>query len=185
MTTGRINQVTTFRFRFRGHRLLACDKHSLSRCGVHHLTFRVQDPWQLERSGPRVPPSNPQMPSRRFPFSHVPSEISFLPARETQGSPTDDEDYRRLTTDVAEPRVASCIRFDHRQATHLLQHRSSMSHKDSIRLYRQDTPRTDPLRAGFPRGGTHPLDSRRPSHPSKRPTREASKPGRSKPPFNL
>jgi len=134
MTTGRINQVTTFRFRFRGHRLLACDKHSLSRCGVHHLTFRVQDPSQLERSGPRVPTSNPQMASPRFPFSHVPSEISFSPSRETKGSPTYDEDYRRPTTDVAEPRVTSCIRFDHRQATHLLQHRSSMSHKDSIRL---------------------------------------------------
>ena len=90
----------------------------------------------------------------------------------------------RPTTDVAEPRVASCIRFDHRQATHLLLHRSSASHKDGMRLQRQITPGTDPLRAGFPRGRTHPLDWRRPSHPSKRPTREASEPGRSlKAPF--
>src|SRR5260370_38596678 len=108
MTTGRINQVTTFRFRFRGHRLLACDKHSLSRCGVHHLTFRVQDPSQLERSGPRVPTSNPQMASPPFPFSPVPREISFTPSRETNGSPTYNDDYLRPTTNVTEHRAPSC-----------------------------------------------------------------------------
>jgi|SRR5882757_2247485 hypothetical protein len=94
--------------------------------------------------------SNPQMASPHFPFSHVPSEISFSPSWETKGSPTYDEDYRRPTTDVAEPRVASCIRFDHRRAIHLLQHRSSTSHKDGIRLQRQNTPRTGPHRVGFP-----------------------------------
>src|SRR6202789_2379246 len=93
--------------------------------------------------------------------------------------------------DMADPQVASCIRFDHRQAIHLLQHCSSMSHKDSLRLQRQKetekkkTPRTNPLRLGFPLSTTLQLDQRQPSHPSKRPTREASKPGRSKPLFNL
>jgi hypothetical protein len=47
------------------------------------------------------------------------------------------------------------------------------------------SPWASPLWIGFPHSGTHRLDGRRPSHPSKRPTREASKLGRSKPPFNL
>jgi hypothetical protein len=81
--------------------------------------------------------------------------------------------------------VASCIRFDHRQAIHLLQHRLSMSHKDSIRLQRQkqNTPRASPLRVGFPRSGSHRLDTRRPGHRSKGPTGEASEPRPLKAPF--
>jgi hypothetical protein len=56
MTTGRINQVTTFQNHFRGHRLLAaCQGHSpLSRRGVHRLLFasNVVDPSQLADTFP-------------------------------------------------------------------------------------------------------------------------------------
>jgi len=50
MTTGRINQVTTFQNHSRGHQLLAaCQGHSpLSRCGVCQLLFAsniVDPPW--------------------------------------------------------------------------------------------------------------------------------------------
>ena len=83
------------------------------------------------------------MASPHFPFSHIPSEISFSPLRETKGHPPTmrTTDVRRCLkgthTDMADPQVASCIRFDHRQAIHLLQHRSSTSHKDGSRLQRQ------------------------------------------------
>ena len=56
MTTGRINQVTTFQNHFRGHRLLtACQGHSpLSRRGVHQLLFasNIVDPPQLADAFP-------------------------------------------------------------------------------------------------------------------------------------
>ncbi len=83
------------------------------------------------------------MTSPHFPFSHVPGEISFFPVAENKGHPptmgtTDVRQHLKGTyVDVADPRVASCIRFDHRQAIHLLQHRLSLSQKDSIRLQRQ------------------------------------------------
>jgi hypothetical protein len=105
-------------------------------------------------------------------------------------SPTYDGDYQRPVrperhthVDMADPRVASCIRFDHRQAVHLLQHCSSMSHKGSLRLSKAKSisPWASPLRVGFPHSGTHRLNRRQPSHPSKRPTREASEPGHSSP----
>jgi hypothetical protein len=134
---------------------------------------------------------NPQMASPRFPFSHIPSELPFFPVVRKEGSPTYGGDYRRPTTPKGRatwtwriPKWLSCIGFDHRQAIHLLQHRSSMSHKDSSRLQRQkSSPRASPLRVGFPHGRTHQLDGRRPSRPSKRPTREASEPGSLKAPF--
>ncbi len=56
MTTGRINQVTTFRNHFRGHRLLtACQGHSpLSRRGVRQLLFasNTVDPPRLADTFP-------------------------------------------------------------------------------------------------------------------------------------
>ena len=133
MTTGRINQVTTFRSAFAAI-IYSRVTSTRFRDAEFIITFRVKDPSQLDGRDQECRTSNPQMASPHFPFSHVPSEISFSPSWETKGSPTYDEDYRRPTTDMAEPRVASCIRFDHRQATHLLRRRSSMSHKDSMRL---------------------------------------------------
>jgi hypothetical protein len=76
MTTGRINQVTTFRSAFadittRVRQALTFTMWSSSTLSV------CQDPPQL--NGPLFPKgvgaSNPQMASPRFPFSHVPSEI--------------------------------------------------------------------------------------------------------------
>jgi hypothetical protein len=136
-------------------------------------------------------PLNQQMASPHFPFSHVPSEIPFSLFRETKRSPTYDEDYRRpmmpkrhAHVDMADPQVASCIRFDHRQAIHLLQHCLSLSHKDSIRLQRQGAPQVSPLRVGFPRSEAHQLDTRQPGHPTKRPTGEASKTKSAQSPFS-
>jgi len=61
---------------------------------------------------------------------------------------------------------------------------SSMSHKDSMRLFKgKNTPRASPVRVGFPHGESHRLDPRRPGRPSRRPTGEASGPGSLKAPF--
>ena len=106
-----------------------------------------------------------------------------------QRSPTYCEDYRRPTTDTTDPQMASCLRFDHRQAIHPLQPHSSMSHKDSSRLHQAKgepppTPRSISFEQASHKAGTHPLDMRQPSQPSKKPTREAnklSKPSRSSP----
>jgi hypothetical protein len=131
------------------------------------------------------------MASSRFPFSHVPGEIPFSLFWETKRSPTYDEDYRRpmmpkrhAHVDMVEPQEASCIRFDHRQAIHLLQHCLSLSHKDSIRLQRQGAPQVSPLRVGFPRSEAHQLDTRQPGHPTKRPAGETIKTESAQSPFS-
>src|ERR1700690_1744114 len=101
MTTGRINQVTTFRNHFRGHRLLAaCQGHPpLSRCGVRQLLFHSRP---TAACGTPSPPrgvqatSNPQMASPCFPFSHVLSKIP-LSHRETKVTAL-YEDYQRPAT---------------------------------------------------------------------------------------
>jgi len=136
-------------------------------------------------------PSNPQMASPHFPFSHVPGEIPFSLFWETKGHPPTmrTTNVRRClkgthVVDMADPQVASCIRFDHRQAIHLLQHRLSLSHKDSIRLQRQNAPRVGPLRVGFPRSEAHRLDTRQPGRPTKRPTGGASKTESAQSPFS-
>ena len=78
MTTGRINQVTTFRPAFAAIIYLRVTKHTLSWCGVRHL-FTC---WRSIAAQGCFPPDervqatlNPQMASPRFPFSHVSSEI--------------------------------------------------------------------------------------------------------------
>ena len=118
-----------------------------------------------------------------FPVLAHPKRDLLFPVVGNKGSPTYDEDCRRRTT-PADPRVASCIRFDHRQAIHLLstslKHVSQGQHEA---FKGKNTPRADPLRVGFPRGETHRLDGRRPGRPSKRPTGEASEPGSLKAPF--
>jgi hypothetical protein len=131
------------------------------------------------------------MASSRFPFSHVPSEISFFPFWETKVThlrwrlPTSDDTRKASHADMADPRVASCIRFDHRQAIHLLLLCSSTSQKDGLKASKA-TRRLGPVpfEQAFPRSRSLPLDMRSPGHPSRRPTREASEPGRSKPLFN-
>jgi hypothetical protein len=81
--------------------------------------------------------------------------------------------------------VASYIRFDHQQATHLLQHCSSTSHNNGLRLQKaKQSPRASPLQVGPSHmTGTHQLDTRQPSQPLKRPTKEASKTMSLKAPF--
>src|SRR5882724_9523037 len=97
--------------------------------------FCVRDPPQLNKRHISSPPQangweylaslNPQMASPHFPFSHVPSEIPFF-RMETKVTHLQ---WRLPTscTDMADPQVASCFRFDHRQAIHLLRHCSRIS----------------------------------------------------------
>jgi len=143
MTTGRINQVTTFRPAFAAiDYSRATEPLAFVMWSSSSLLQYIKDPSQPKGAflRMRVQASlNPQMASPHFPFSHVSGEIPWFREWE-QGSPTFNEDYQRPVTpkkahtDAADPRVVSCIRSDHRQAIHLLQHRSSMSHKDSLRL---------------------------------------------------
>jgi hypothetical protein len=130
------------------------------------------------------------MASPHFPFSHVPSEMSFSPVVGAKGHPPTvrTTDVRQRTRRIPEWLAASGLTIG-KQSTSF-QHRLSTSHKDGIRLHkakgeRPPTPRADLLRAGFPHSGTHRLDVRQPGQPSKKPTREASKPSHSEPPFNL
>src|ERR1700761_6997846 len=136
MTTGRINQVTTFRSAFAAI-VYSRVTSTRFRDAEFIITFRVQDPSAARTVGTKLG----LVERRTRKWHHLISHSRTSQVRspfprhgKTKGSPTYDEDYRRPTTDVAEPRVASCIRFDHRRAIHLLQHRSSTSHKDGIRL---------------------------------------------------
>ena len=79
MTTGRINQVTTFRSAFAAIIYLCVTSTHFPWCGVRHLFMC----WEIHRSS-RVLSSrwervqatlNPQMASPRFPSSHVSSKI--------------------------------------------------------------------------------------------------------------
>jgi hypothetical protein len=165
MTTGRINQVTTFQSAFAAI-VYSRVTSTRFRDAEFIITFHV---FKIHCSStddvrPRVllpdlrRTSNPQMASPHFPFSHIPSEISFFPVGGNKRSPTYDGDYRRPTSpkrrthiDVADPRVASCIRFVHRQAIHLLQHRSSTSQKDGTRLHKgKHTPGASSPRVRLP-----------------------------------
>jgi hypothetical protein len=101
MTTGRINQVTTFRNHFRGHRLLAaCSGHSpLSGCGVCQLFVRTRPTAARGRLPPHSGYKRPQthgwhhLVSR----SHTSRARSPLSRGETKVTAL-DEDYRRPTT---------------------------------------------------------------------------------------
>jgi hypothetical protein len=151
MTTGRINQVTTFQNHFRGHRLLTGTPGggggTLRFRDVEFVNFCFTSNGPIAACGHLPRPlggvqatSNPQMASPCFPFSHVSSKIP-LSRGETKVTAL-DEDYQRPATperhatDMADPLVVSCIRIDHRQAIHLLHHRSIASHKDGSRLQR-------------------------------------------------
>src|SRR6266478_3570205 len=71
---------------------------------------------------------NPQMASPHFPFLHIPGEIpvslSMWITAHPPGMGSTDVRWclKDLLPDTVDPQVASCIRFDHRQATHVLQH---------------------------------------------------------------
>src|SRR6266436_6142923 len=70
---------------------------------------------------------NPQMASPHFPFSHIPGEIPLSLSMGSKGHPpsmgTTDVRWclKDLHPDTVDPQVASCIRFDHRQANHIAQ----------------------------------------------------------------
>jgi hypothetical protein len=106
-----------------------------------------------------------------------------------QRSPTFDEDYRRPMTPKRHtqtrriPEWLSCIRSDHRQAIHLLQHRSKHATQGQLEASKAKRgnkvparpPRPIPFWVRFSRiTELHWLDVRWPSLPWKRPTKEAS-----------
>src|SRR6266404_2167135 len=103
MTTGRINQVTTFRNHFRGRRSLAARQGHppLSRRGVcqpFSFTFdppQLTDTFPLQVQGIQVT-SNPRTASPCFPFSHVSGKVP-LSRRETKVTAF-GEDYQRPAT---------------------------------------------------------------------------------------
>jgi len=76
MTTGRINQVTTFRPAFAA---IVYSRVMSTRFRDVEFVILHQDPSQLKTGFPLsesyVPPLNPQMASPYFPFSHISSEI--------------------------------------------------------------------------------------------------------------
>jgi hypothetical protein len=95
MTTGRINQVTTFRPAFAVIVHSRAPKGSLSRCGVHQH-FRSEPIAAQGHLPPKQGvgynhPQTNEMASPHFPFSHVLSKIPL--SRKKQRSPTFDEDY--------------------------------------------------------------------------------------------
>src|SRR5882672_10130764 len=83
MTTGRINQVTTFPIRFRGCHLLACDPIAHFRdsefirpTSKTHRSSRTPSPRNEVQAS-----LNPQMASPHFPLSHVSGEIPLSDVR--------------------------------------------------------------------------------------------------------
>ena len=177
MTTGRINQVTTFQSAFAAT-IYSRVTSTRFRGAEFIITFHVWDPSQLNGLWPRVITLHGLIERQTRKWHHLISHShtfqarSPLSCRRKQRSPTYDGDYRRpmtpeRRTDMADLRVASCIRFDHRQATHLLQHRSKHVTKGRPDGFKgkNDTPRASLLRVGFPHSRTHQLDMRQPSHP--------------------
>jgi len=145
MTTGRINQVTTFQSAF-----AAIIYSRVTNTRFRDVEFIFHPLWlKIHRSSMDrgqeyyyVTSSNiePANDITSFPILARPKWDLLFPVTENKGHPPTmrTTDVRRhlkgACVDVADPRVASCIRFDHRQAIHLLQHRSSLSQKDSSRL---------------------------------------------------
>src|SRR5712675_2066374 len=158
MTTGRINQVTTFPIRFRGCHLLACDPIAHFRdsefirpTSKTHRSSRTPSPRNEVQAS-----LNPQMASPHFPLSHVSGEIPFsdmitrvshLPL----GLPATG-DASKAHTVTTDPQVASCIRFDHRQAIHppstslkCNSHKERLSHQRGLLERRANLIRSNPL----------------------------------------
>jgi len=170
MTTGRINQVTTFRSAFAAiiySRVTSTRFHD-----VEFIIFSYQDPSQLRDTFllPRVQASlNQRVASPHFPFSHVSSEIpsSSVRTKVTHlqwGLPTTG-DVWKTHTDVADPLVASCIRHDHRQAIHLLQTLLKHITQGRLKASKHNHQGQFPFESGLPRSRTHWLDGRQPSQP--------------------
>src|SRR6266403_2016028 len=97
---------------------------------------------------------NPQMASPHFPFSHIPGEI---PLSLSMGTTDVRWCLKDLHPDTVDPQVASCIRFDHRQAIHVLQHRSSKVTQGQLKALKamrgnkaSSHTKAGPIRVGLP-----------------------------------
>src|SRR5712672_2345045 len=161
MTTGRINQVTTFPIRFRGCHLIACDPIAHFRdsefirpTSKTHRSSRTPSPRSEVQAS-----LNPQMASPHFPLSHVSGEIplSDMRTRVTHlpcGLPATG-DASKAHTVTTDPQAASCIRFDHRQAIHppstslkCNSHKERLSHQRQARHPGPQLPRSVPFELG-------------------------------------
>jgi len=144
MTTGRINQVTTFRSAF-----AAIAYSRATSAHFRDVEFIIPFCVEIHRSsiGDTFPQGvlgliEPANGITSFPILARPKWDPPFP-NGNKGHPPSMRTtnvrwhLKGACTDMADPQVASCIRCDHRQAIHLLQHCPSMPHKDSLRLQRQ------------------------------------------------
>ena len=172
MTTGRINQVTTFRSAFAAIDYSRATTHSLSWWGVRHSLSHIKDPPQLKGCFPLrweyKPSLNPQNGITSFPILTCLGWDPLVPWME-QRSPTFNGDYqqpmmpKRPTQMRRIPEWLSCIRFDHRQAIHhpstLLKHIIQRQLETFKGKGRQQGPHNhqgqSPFESGFPHNGTH------------------------------
>jgi hypothetical protein len=136
MTTGRINQVTTFLNHFCGPSLTRGVPGALSAFTTwSSSTFVHSRPTAACR---HLPPRGYKRPQTRrwrhlVSRSHTSQARSPCPVERQRSPPLMRTTKRPATperhaTDVADPLVVSCIRIDHRQAIHLLRHRSNSHH---------------------------------------------------------
>ena len=187
MTTGRINQVTTFRSAFAAVVYSRATIRSLSRLGVHlsHCQRPIVAQGCLCTS---LLESTSVITS--FPIL---ARLSWDPLVQGQGSPTFFEDYQwpvtpeRHTQSRRIPEWLTASGLTIGKESTLLHHRSSASTwvitgKRGTRT--PQLPRPIHFELGSLRNRTHQLNVGRPSQPLKRPTREASKHRSLKPPFN-
>jgi hypothetical protein len=189
MTTGRINQVTTFQSAFAAIIYSRVTNTRFQRYGVHYhfpcfkihrsSTNRDQECFYMASSN--VEPTNG---ITSFPILTCPKwDLPFPYCCGKQRSPTYDGDYQRPMTPKRHSRRhgGSPSGWLHQvwPSASNPPPSTSLKHvtKGQPKGFKGKTPRASLLRVGFPRGRTHPLDTRQPSHPSKRHTKEASKLG--------
>ena len=148
MTTGRINQVTTFRMCMQpAEAYCVAQRHRtrtavLSLAGVRHKE-NINAPTEYIRSQYTITFRRSVLSERApatqtpcIPISHVPSQLSVFGMR-TQIT-TFDEDYQqpapteRRRTVTADPRVVICIRLGYQQLIHTPQQYKHTSQKDSV-----------------------------------------------------
>src|SRR6266403_541040 len=98
-----------------------------------------------------------------FRSAHIPGEIPLSLSMGSKGHPpsmgTTDVRWclKDLHPDTVDPQVASCIRFDHRQAIHVLQHRSSKVTQGQLKALKamrgnkaSSHTKAGPIRVGLP-----------------------------------
>jgi hypothetical protein len=145
MTTGRINQVTTFRSAFAAI-IYSCawQARTLSWCGVHHLFIC----WRSIAAQGCLPPNEREYKPpwthkwhHLVSHSHTSQARSPCPIKRTKvtrlrwGLPTINDTWKAYI-DAADPQVATASGLTIGKQSTSFRHCSSLSHKDSLRLQR-------------------------------------------------